>query len=124
MLPRLLLPLRLLAAAASCAALTGCYLSVGFDSDPDPQPLDITQQPRSTTVTAGDSASFVVGVAGSGAITFQWQRNGSAIAGAHGSAYTTPPTTMADDGSLYTVRVCNDVGCLTSSPALLTVLRR
>lgn len=114
---------RLLAASAFCGALAGCYLSVGFDSDPDPDLLEITQQPKSTTVTAGQAASFVVGVTGSGVITFQWQRNGVAILGANGSAYTTPATVFADDGTLFTVRACNELGCLSSSPALLTVLR-
>lgn len=110
-------------APAAATALAGCYLSIGFDSDPRSTPLEITQPPQSRTVSAGQTASFVVGVTGGGRLTFQWQRNGLAIAGARGSAYTTPPTTLADDGALFTVRVCDDLVCLTSSPALLSVMR-
>lgn len=105
------------------AALSGCYLAIGFDGDTIDGPLEITQPPRSTTVTVGQTASFIVGATGGGPISFQWQRNGLAIAGATGSAHTTPPTTLADDGTLFTVRVCDPFVCLTSSPALLTVLR-
>jgi hypothetical protein len=116
---------RILAIAGVSAVLAGCYFAFGFNTDPDDgfAPLEITQQPQSTTVVVGQSASFIVGVSGGGRITFQWQRNGLAIAGANGSAYTTPPATQADDGTLFTVRVCDDFVCLTSSPALLTVLR-
>jgi hypothetical protein len=105
------------------AALSGCYLAIGFDGDAIDGPLEITQPPHSIMVTAGQAASFIVGATGRGPITFQWQRNGVAIAGATGSVYTTPPTTFADDGTLFTVRVCDPFACLTSSPALLTVLR-
>ena len=113
---------RLICAVALCGALAGCYFTVGLDDDADNERLEITQQPQSTSVTAGQSASFFVGATG-GRLSFQWQRNGLAIAGATGSAFTTPPTIIGDDGTLFTVRVCNDLACVTSSPALLTVLR-
>jgi hypothetical protein len=112
-----------LPAIAALGVLAGCTFSVGFDSDPVVEPLQITRQPQSTTVIAGQPASFIVGVAGGGRISFQWQRNGVAILGATGSAYTTPPTTIADDGSPFTVRVCDELVCVTSLPALLTLLR-
>ncbi len=113
---------RLKTAVLLCGALSGCYFSIGFDSDAPTERLEITQQPRSIVVSAGQSASFVVGASG-GPLQFQWQRNGSVILGATGSAYSTPPTTFADDGTLFTVRVCDEWACITSSPALLTVLR-
>lgn len=115
-------PVRSAAALALlCSAVSGCYLSIGFDSEADDERLEITQQPQSVVVTAGQTATFFVGASG-GRIAFQWQRNGLAIAGATGSSYTTPPTTSSDDGSLFTARVCNDLVCITTSPALLSVL--
>lgn len=113
---------RIVATTVASCVLAGCYLSIGFDSDPDDEPLEITQQPQSLVVTAGQTATFFVGASG-GELAFQWHRNGIAIAGATGSSHTTPPTALADDGTLFTVRVCNDLVCITSSPALLTVLR-
>ena len=115
---------RVLAAVPAALALGGCYVAVGFDGSIIGTALDIRQQPRSQTVLAGQSASFAVGVAGASPITYQWRKNGVDIAGADDFTYLTPPATLADNGSLYTVRVCNDVVCLTSSPALLTVLPR
>ncbi len=109
-------------ATLSCVALGGCYFSIGFDSDPIAEPLEIIEQPQSTVVTVGQSARFFVGATG-GRLSFQWLRNGVAIAGATGSSHTTFATTIADDGTLFTVRVCNDLACVTSLPALLTVLR-
>lgn len=115
---------RALAATAAATILGGCYVAVGFDGDFFGTALDIRQQPQSQTVLVGQSATFAVGVAGTGPITYQWRRNGVDIGGAHDFTYVTPPTTLADSGSLYTVRVCNDIVCLTSSPAVLTVLPR
>lgn len=105
-------------------ALGGCYVAIGFDGSIVGTALDIRQQPKSQTVLVGQSASFAVGVAGVSPITYQWRRNGADIAGASDFTYITPPATLADDGTLFTVRVCNDVVCLNSSPALLTVLPR
>ena len=51
----------------------------------------------------------------------QWQKNGTAIAGATGSSYTTPPTVSGDNGSSFTVVVTNATGSMTSNAATLTV---
>jgi hypothetical protein len=110
--------------AAACSVLAGCdYASFSFHSGSTDGRLEITRQPQSATVLVGQSARFVVDTAGRGEIRFQWQRNGLAIAGATAAAYTTPPTTLFDDGTLFTVRVCDELDCVESSPALLSVLR-
>lgn len=116
--------LRASLAAVAALATAGCYVAIGFDGGLVGTVLDIRQQPQSQTVRVGQSASFAVGVAGASPITYQWRRNGTDIAGATNFTYVTPLASLADDGSLYTVRVCNDVVCLTSSPALLSVLPR
>jgi hypothetical protein len=81
----------------------------------------ITIQPADRTVTAGQTATFSVAATGTAPLTYQWRRNGTAIAGATSSSYTTPATTLADSGSTFDVLVTNGQGSVTSSVAHLTV---
>lgn len=48
---------------------------------------------------------FGVAASGTGTLEYQWQRNGSDIAGATAASYTTPPLAPADSASQYRVRV-------------------
>ena len=48
-------------------------------------------------------------------------KNGVNISGATNASYTTPPTTAADNGSLFAVVVGNVAGSVTSNNAILTV---
>jgi len=86
-------------------------------------PPVITTQPASQTVVMGKQATFTA-AASSGlvAMTYQWSKNGIAITGATSASYTTPVTTIADSGSVYTVAITNPAGTTTSSVATLTVL--
>ncbi|MBS0579756.1 MAG: immunoglobulin domain-containing protein [Proteobacteria bacterium] len=81
----------------------------------------ITVQPADQTVHAGQTASFSVAASGSAPLSYQWRRNGAAIAGASGSSYTTAITTAADSGAQFSVLVSNAFGSITSRSALLTV---
>jgi len=54
-------------------------------------------------------------------LIYQWRKNGVNIAGATKASYTTPPTTPADNGALFSVVVTNRIGSATSSDATLTV---
>jgi hypothetical protein len=81
----------------------------------------ITNQPVSKSVTVGQTATFTVANTGTAPITYQWQKNGVAIAGATSSAYTTPAAATTDNGSLFTVSVSNSAGTVTSNGATLTV---
>lgn len=83
--------------------------------------LSITTQPASVTVNEGQPATFSVVANGSGTLGYQWRRNGADIAGATGASHTTPATTAADDGALFSVVVSNSSGSVTSSNATLTV---
>jgi len=81
----------------------------------------ITAQPTSKTVTAGQSATFAVTATGSAPLSYQWQKNGTAISGATSTSYTTPAETIADNGAQFSAVVSNTVGSVTSSAAALTV---
>src|SRR5271167_2340483 len=84
------------------------------------RPQTITQ-PASTTVVEGRTATFSVTAIGTGPMTYQWYKNGVAIAGATSSTYTTPATVAGDSGTEYTVSVSSPDGSVTSSAAMLTV---
>ena len=72
-------------------------------------------------MTVGQTATFSVTATGTGPLTYQWYVNGVPINGATSSIYTTPPTTLGQSGSVYTVTVSNSVGSVTSTGATLTV---
>jgi Immunoglobulin I-set domain len=81
----------------------------------------ITQQPQSAQVNVGQTATFSVTASGTAPLSYQWAKNSANIAGATSSSYTTPATTLADNGSTFVVTVTNSVGSVPSSAATLTV---
>jgi len=81
----------------------------------------ITVQPVSITVTQGESAAFFVTATGSPAPTYQWRRNGVAIAGATSPTYFAS-SAPSENGAQFTVVVSNSLGSVTSNVAVLTVL--
>ena len=81
----------------------------------------ITQQPSNQTVTVGQAATFSVAAAGTAPLAYQWQKGTTAITGATAASYTTPATTMSDNGTQFSVVVSNSVGKATSKAATLTV---
>jgi hypothetical protein len=81
----------------------------------------ITAQPAAQTIVIGQTATFTVAASGRAPISYQWQKNGAAIDGATSAAYTTPATTAADDGAMFSVVVSNAAGNATSNAARLTV---
>lgn len=87
----------------------------------------ITNQPQSRTNNFGTTASFSVGVTGTGPFTYQWQKDGVSledagnISGSHGNVLTLTNVAYPDGGG-YSVIVSNAVGnSLQSSSATLTV---
>jgi hypothetical protein len=84
-------------------------------------PPRIEAGPANITVDEGQSATFAVTAGGSRPLTYQWRRNGADIAGATEASYTTPATTVADNGAIYSVVVTNARGATLSDPATLTV---
>jgi hypothetical protein len=88
----------------------------------------ITSNPASVSVYATQTATFSVSATGTGTFSYQWYTgappNGTAIAGATSSAYTTGALSDSDNGTEYYATV-TDVNCtnttLTSAAATLSV---
>ena len=114
-------PWRGVAILVAGALLSGCYVSIGDGVDLGF--IDITTQPQDTSATVGSTARFSVGVAGSGNLRFQWRRNGGDVADTDRSTYATAPVVLADDGAVFSVRVCNAFTCTTSRGATLSVVQ-
>src|ERR1700723_2157334 len=81
----------------------------------------ITAQPTNQRVVVGSMATFTVTATGSAPLGYQWQKGTAPIAGATASSYTTPATSLPDDGSTFQVVISNSVSSVTSSSAKLTV---
>lgn len=83
----------------------------------------INTQPASQSVVAGGSANFSVVVTSPTAVTYQWRKDGVAIAGATGATLSLGNVDESAARS-YTVVVTNAAGSVTSTAATLTVSER
>lgn len=83
-------------------------------------PPEITSAPSAQTVRSGQAAAFAVVAAGSPAPSYQWYRNGVAVAGATQSVLALVGATAAQAGS-YTCVVSNSIGSVTTEPVALVV---
>ncbi|MGB0579372.1 MAG: beta strand repeat-containing protein [Limisphaerales bacterium] len=82
----------------------------------------IIGHPQPQQVKEGSSSvAFNVVATGTAPLTYQWLKNGLAIAGANSSTFAIAPVNTGDAGS-YSVTVANTFGSATSTNALLTVL--
>jgi Immunoglobulin domain len=89
---------------------------------PPPQlPPTITTQPQSQTIFQGLTVSFFVVATGSQPLTYQWYKNGVAIANTNSPIYITPAAATTDNGAVYSVTATNPYGSATSNNATLTV---
>lgn len=79
-----------------------------------------TSQPLPLAVITGSEAVFAVSARGTEGLSYQWRKDGTAIAGANASTLKLPATSLADAGA-YSVVVANAVGSITSQDAALTV---
>jgi hypothetical protein len=80
----------------------------------------ITTEPASESVTLGQAATFAVAASGASPLSYQWYKNGAAV-GSNSSAYSTSPTTAADNQAQIQVTISNTAGSVTSNTATLTV---
>lgn len=79
-----------------------------------------TLQPASQSVTVGAEVTFTAGANGNPAPSFQWRKNGAAIAGATTSTLKLVGVQPADAGD-YSVVIANSAGSVTSATATLVV---
>ena len=102
-------------------AAAGCAGTVSNAPANASAPPSITLQPENQAVMVGDAAVFAVAVAGSTPLHYEWQRNGTTIAGATSSTYTTPAASSSDNNSQFRALVSNTVGTAISKTVTLTV---
>jgi glucose/arabinose dehydrogenase len=81
----------------------------------------IGAHPTDKTSSVGGSVTFSVNASGTPAPSYQWQRNGSDIAGANSANYTLNNVSQGDNGAKFRVVVSNSGGSVTSNEATLTV---
>lgn len=93
--------------------------TVGTSAEQTEQPV-IAAPPRSVAVSAGTDVTFSVSATSALPLSYQWQRNGTAIPGATTPVLGITRAQAADAGS-YTVVVTTRTGSVTSTPAVLTI---
>ncbi|MBL9212269.1 MAG: hypothetical protein JNL92_17550 [Opitutaceae bacterium] len=81
--------------------------------------ITISSQPSSVTVNAGQPATFSVTAFGTG-LSYQWLKNGGAIAGANAPSYSIA-STQASDAGTYAVRITAGAATVNSTSVTLTV---
>lgn len=102
--------------SAGSATTTGATLTVtGLITPPA-----IAAQPAAQTAPVGGSATFTVAATGTAPLTYQWRKDGTALAGATSATLTLSNLTAANAGA-YSVVVTNASGSVTSNAAALTV---
>jgi hypothetical protein len=93
----------------------------GIRFGPVVQNVGITTQPLSQTNNAGNNVTFTAAATGSIPLFYQWQFDGTNIAGANLTSLTVT-NIQATNAGTYTVTVTNDISVAASSNAVLTVL--
>jgi hypothetical protein len=92
---------------------------------PPPKPTDvapkIVQEPVSTMVKKGQTATFTVVASGTEPLQYHWGKNGVEIVGANNATYTTPITGVGDSGAEFNCLVVNNAGQVVSDAAILFV---
>lgn len=92
-----------------------------FSTVVSPNSPTITQHPKSQVTNPNRMVSFNSEATGSGALTYQWLKNGADLGGETGASYTIASATTADDG-LYSNRIADQVGTVFTNEASLTVV--
>lgn len=83
-------------------------------------PVNITQQPVSWSAVEGTATKVSVAASGSGPISYQWYKNGTAISGATSSSLSISSVTSSNAGNFHVI-VKNGISSVTSATATLTV---
>ena len=121
---------RKLAGGLSCIAVAALFAACGGGGStsnpmapgaPAATAPTITTQPVNAAGIVGSTATFTVVASGTAPLSYQWQKGGTAIAGATAASYTTPALQIGDDGSMFAVVITNSAGSVTSGSAKLSV---
>ncbi len=81
----------------------------------------ITTQPVGGEVFSGNAFTLLVAASGTAPLTYQWSKDGTALAGATDARYFLAATAVSDSGT-YTCKVTNAAGSATSNAAVLSVM--
>jgi beta-galactosidase len=81
----------------------------------------ITVAPADQSVIVGQTATFSVTATGTEPLNYQWARNSAVITGATSRLFSVAPTSISENGDIFTVTVGNSIGTAVSDPALLLV---
>lgn len=84
------------------------------------EPPVIVSHPQGLSAPVGMPVTLSVSATGNGVLTYQWFKNNQVINGANQPVLELGPVALSHQGN-YTVRVSNDAGQMTSSPAALKV---
>lgn len=99
-------------------------VSVYVGKTKEPKPIKLFTQPESFRGIAGSSYSLKVAVQGtSGSYTYQWYKDGTALAGETSSTLNFSALAESDAGN-YTVVVSDGTSSVTSDTATVTVMPR
>jgi hypothetical protein len=80
----------------------------------------IVSSPASVTACLGSSVTFSVAADAASGLTYQWRKDGAALAGATGTSYSIVSVNSTDAG-LYDVAVSTACGMVISGAAVLTL---
>ena len=83
-------------------------------------PVTITLQPTAQNVAEGNPFTLLLTATGEAPITYQWAKDGTDIPGATQTTYSVTSASMTNAG-VYTCKVTNVCGTVTSNPATVTV---
>ncbi len=100
---------------SACGNSTCGSVTVSVDVTPV-----ISQQPTDETACVGGSATFDVSASGAGN-SYEWRKGGVPIGGAPNAPSFTISPVAAGDAGVYSVRVFNACGSVTSNDATLTI---
>ena len=92
----------------------------GSGSSPAATAPAITTQPAATTASSGTKVTFSVVATGTAPLRYRWYKDGREIERAESATYELS-SARVDSAGLYSVRVSNSAGSITSAPAALTV---
>ena len=81
----------------------------------------IAQTSDTLTVNTGQQMAFSATAEGTPPLTWQWLKNGVAIAGATNAAYTISSATTTDSGT-YRAKATNSAGSADSNALVITVV--